>query len=97
MANVRKTIVKQVMGFLEERFPQGIQMFDSRNLVGDEMINIYSLGGVYIDYAIYYYYIEIFGLTDSEFLLIDEWWSDAFGNKISKDWREKLEKIGEKE
>lgn len=93
MTSVRKTIVEQVMEFLEERFPAGIQMFDNRNFAGDEMKNIYDFSGVSIDYAVCYDYIEIFGLTYSEFLLIDEWWSNAFRNKISKNWREKLEKV----
>lgn len=93
MTNIRKTIVEQVMEFLEERFPKGIQMFDNHNWAGDEMANIYNFSGVEIDYAICYDYIEIFGLTDSEFSLIDEWWSDAFRNEISKNWREKLEKV----
>ena len=97
MTNVRKTIVKQVMEFLEEQFPKGIQMFDNRNWAGDEMANIYSFSGVSIDYAICYDYVEIFGLTDSEFSLVDEWWNDSFGNEINKDWREELEKIGEVE
>lgn len=93
MTNVRKTIVEQVMEFLEERFPKGIQMFDTQNWAGDEMANIYDFSGVSIDYAIGYDYIEIFGLTYSEFNLIDEWWSSAFRNEISKNWREKLEKV----
>ena len=92
MTNVRKTIVEQVMEFLEEWFPTGIQMFDNKNWAGDEIANIYYFSGVEIDYAADYDYIEIFGLTYSEFRLIDEWWSSAFRNEISKNWREKLEK-----
>ena len=44
-----------------------IQLFDSRNIVGDYMETVYEEDGVTIDYCPYYDYLEIFGLTDEEY------------------------------
>lgn len=49
-----------------------IQLFDSRNLVGDVMETVYEEDGITIDYCPRYWYLEIFGLSDKEYLeLID--------------------------
>ncbi len=61
---------EKVISFLKKRFPDKIQMFDTRNLVGDRMITIYDSNGVVIDYCPGYEYIEIFGLTDDEFAMV---------------------------
>lgn len=50
----------------KEYVPRG-GIFNSRNLVGDEMKNIYCDNGVKVDVCYEYDYIEIFGLTDDEF------------------------------
>lgn len=61
---------ENVISFLKKRFPNKIQMFDTRNFVGDHMITIYDSNGVVIDYCPDYDYIEIFGLTDDEFAIV---------------------------
>ena len=33
--------MEKLIKFLKERFPEGIQMFDTRNIVGDMMETIY--------------------------------------------------------
>lgn len=60
---------ENVISFLKKRFPNKIQMFNTRNFVGDHMITIYDSNGVVIDYCPGYEYIEIFGLTDDEFAI----------------------------
>ena len=42
-------------------------IFDSRNIVGDRMTTIYHRDGLTIDICYFYSYFEVFGLTDSEF------------------------------
>lgn len=59
--------MEKLIEFLKDRFPNGIQMFDTRNIVGDSMVTIYDEDGITVDYCHDYSYIEIFGLTDEEF------------------------------
>ena len=42
-------------------------IFDSRNIVGDTMITLYDRDGLTIDICYGWSYFEVFGLTDSEF------------------------------
>ena len=59
---------KKIIEFLKEYFDgERIQMFYTRNTVGDWMYTIYSDDGITIDYCSGWLYIEIFGLTDEEF------------------------------
>lgn len=64
--------MNKIKKFLKNTFDNGIQAFDTRNIVGDYMINIYNEDGVSIDYAPGYEYIEIFGLTDEEYQELEE-------------------------
>lgn len=59
--------MEKLIAFLKEEFPEGIQMFRTRNFVGDPMVNIYDEDGIQVDYCHYYGYIEIFGLSAEEF------------------------------
>lgn len=59
--------MEKLIEFLKNRFPNGIQMFDTRNLVGDLMETIYDEDGIVVDYCYYCEYIEVFGLIDEEF------------------------------
>ena len=43
-------------------------IFSTRNFAGDPMKTVYSEGDVIVDYCGSYDYIEIFGLTDDEFV-----------------------------
>lgn len=58
---------ENVIEFLKTEFPERIQMFNTRNIVGDVMLRIYDKDGIQIDYCYRYTYIEIFGLTETEF------------------------------
>lgn len=64
--------LSKVVKFLCQEFPSGVQMFDTRNIVGDPMENIYSEDGIDIDYCYAYNYIEVFGLTEEEFIFLNQ-------------------------
>ena len=63
--------IKKLIEFLKKKFPNGIQMFDTRNFVGDQMFTIYNEDGFVVDYCYEYGYIEVFGLSDEEFNILD--------------------------
>jgi len=68
-----KVTAEDIIEFLQKEFDgRKIQMFDSRNVVGDRMCNIYRKGNVSIDYCPGWDYIEIFGLTGKEFNTVME-------------------------
>ena len=63
--------IKKLIEFLKKKFPNGIQMFDTRNFVGDQMFTIYNEDGFVVDYCYEYGYIEVFGLSDEAFNRLD--------------------------
>lgn len=63
---------KNVIKFLKTKFSKGIEMFNTRNIVGDVMVRIYDKDGIQIDYCYQYRYIEIFGLTETEFKAVQK-------------------------
>ena len=42
-------------------------IYNSRNIVGDQMINLYDDGDLAIDICYNYSYFEVFGLSNKEF------------------------------
>lgn len=64
-------LIMDIILFLKERFPDGIQMFSTRNHACDVVRPIYDYNGVRIGYCSAYEYIEIFGLNPYEFQYID--------------------------
>ena len=58
--------IDKLKKFLQENYPN-IQAFNTRNIIGDYMENVYDEDNIQVDYAPEYGYIEIFGLTDEEF------------------------------
>lgn len=66
----KSKVIQHVVNFLMVEFPNGIQMFNSRNIVGDEMETIFQSRDVSIDYCNDYDYIEIFGLSEPEFQMV---------------------------
>ena len=60
----------RVKQFLTTKFPKGIQVFNSRNLVGDYMENIYKADSIVIDWSEHWNYIEIFGVNSEEYQYI---------------------------
>ncbi len=49
-------------------------IFNSRNIVGDEMFTVYNQDGLVIDICYRYGYLEVFGLSDEEFYKLREFY-----------------------
>lgn len=54
--------LQKLIDFLNKAFPDKEQTFFSRNLVGDNMTEIYDHDGILVDLCCYWGYIEVFGL-----------------------------------
>lgn len=50
-------------------------IFDSQNIVGDWMTNIYNDNGLAIDICYRWSYFEVFGLSDDEFNKLKEFYN----------------------
>lgn len=61
----------ELIVFLRNMFPNGIQMLDTRNISGDSMKTIYYYDGICVNYCSHYNYIEIFGLSEEEFEIVN--------------------------
>lgn len=72
-----KNIIQKCYGVAE------CGIFDSRNIIGDPMDNIYDEDGLQIDICFRYEYFEVFGLTDDEFMELK-----AFYNELVRKDRE---------
>lgn len=59
--------LEKLKKFLKEKFADGIQMFNTKNWIGDSTVTIYYEDGIQIDFCQEYDYVEIFGLTNEEF------------------------------
>jgi hypothetical protein len=57
----------------------GIQIFDSRNICGDSMETIYCKDGITIDYAYGYGYIEVFGLNQCDYVVLEKAYQECTG------------------
>ena len=55
-------------------------IYDSRNVVGDWMTNIYTDGDLTIDICYPYSYFEAFGLSDEEFAELARYYSQLGDN-----------------
>lgn len=60
--------IEKLREFLVNNGYKGKQTFDSRNVAGDLMATIYEEDGITVDECHYYDYLEIFGLTEEEYL-----------------------------
>ena len=56
----------KVLDYIKANYYSGIQVFCSRNTVGDQMETVWNEDGVVIDYCPYYDYLEVIGLTEDE-------------------------------
>lgn len=65
-----KSRQENVANFLNARFSEGIQAFDTPNVVGDPVTRIYDFQGVYINYCEYWGYIDVIGLNKEEWKYI---------------------------
>lgn len=61
---------------IKEYFNDGdCGIYDSRNIVGDPMVNIYDDGDLTIDICYSYSYFEVFGLSDDEFVELEKYYN----------------------
>jgi hypothetical protein len=58
--------LKKVLDFIKANYDSGIQVYFTRNIVGDNMDVVYQEDGMTIEYCPGYWYLEVFGLTDEE-------------------------------
>ena len=54
-------------------------IYNSLNLVGDDMTNIYDEDGLIIDICYHWSYFEVFGLSDEEFKTLEEYYDQIKG------------------
>lgn len=68
MENERKKEFKKVKQIIKENIDDArCWLFDTRNIVGDPMMNLYEGKYFSLDMCYYYSYFEVFGTTDDEF------------------------------
>lgn len=58
--------IEKLKKFLQKFYPN-YQVFNTRNLAGDAMYNVYTEDGIQVDECFEWGYIEIFGLAEEEF------------------------------
>lgn len=77
--------MEALKAFLKKNFPDGIQMFNTPNLAGDYMEEIYEDGEIYVLFAPSYGYIEVFGLTNEQFEELENecFWDTKSGKTIA--------------
>ena len=57
-------------------------MFNTRNVVGDAMTNIYDENGLIVDICYDYMYFEVFSLSDNEFVELLKYYNSLRGGKF---------------
>lgn len=66
---------------IKEYYKEGdCGIYDSRNIVGDWMTNIYDDGDLTIDICYSYSYFEVFGLSNKEFDELVRYYSELGDN-----------------
>ena len=70
---------KEIIEKFYEQAECGI--YNSRNLVGDPMVNIYNDGTLSIDVCFHYGYFEVFGLSETEFSELANFYSSLAERK----------------
>ena len=59
-------------------------IYNTRNLVGDEVGTLYNEDGLCIDACCFYSYFEVFGLSDEEFEELKEYYK-SLGNYVEEE------------
>ena len=64
-------------GIIEENIEDATYgIFNTRNIVGDPMSNLYSENGLAVDICYGYSYFEVFGLTKEEFAELSDYYEE---------------------
>ena len=75
------TKLEKAKEIIKEYYKEGdCGIYDSRNIVGDWMTNIYDDGDLTIDICYGYSYFEVFGLSDDEFDELARYYSELGDN-----------------
>lgn len=75
------TKLEKAKEIIKEHYKEGdCGLYDSRNIVGDWMTNIYNNDGLCIDICYGYSYFEVFGLSDEEFDELARYYSQLGDN-----------------
>lgn len=64
--------VINIISFLKECFPGEMQIFNCLGMPNDPKKTIYCNGGVTINFCQYYGYVEVLGLSDEEFKIVEK-------------------------
>lgn len=74
---MRNEVVENVKKVIKDNYDDAdCGIFFTRNLVGDLMGNIYKNGDVEIDICYHWSYFEVFGLTEDEEEVIEEYYEE---------------------
>lgn len=75
------TKLEKAKEIIKEHYKEGdCGLYDSRNIVGDWMTNIYNNDGLCIDICYGYSYFEVFGLSSKEFDELARYYSQLGDN-----------------
>lgn len=75
------TKLEKAKEIIKEHYKDGdCGIYDSRNIVGDWMTNIYNDGDLTIDICYSYSYFEVFGLSNKEFDELARYYSELGDN-----------------
>ena len=76
--DIAKQIIKRYCG--EAR----CGIYNSRNICGDSMSNIFDDGELSIDICYGYEYFEIFGLSDNDFAKLEKFYNSVSGKQPAR-------------
>lgn len=86
MSKTKLEIAKKI---IEENFEDGdCGLYDSRNIVGDEMQTLYSDPALTTDICYGWGYFEVFGLTDEEFSELQKFYKAIDHKNFNPDYDE---------
>lgn len=93
---MNKDRIRRTLKFIQDTYStkgeKDIQIFFTRNIVGDYMETVYEDKDVTIDFAPGYWYVEVFGLsTDEENWIEDNVLVGMSNFEFTASWETKLE------
>ena len=68
MGNGKKRDLEPIKKIIKDNFENGKWgIYNTRNIAGDSMINLYNENGVQVDICMFWEYFEVFGLNKEEY------------------------------
>lgn len=75
------TKLEKAKEIIKEYYKEGdCGIYNSQNIVGDWMTNIYNNDGLCIDICYGYSYFEVFGLSNKEFADLEKYYNELGDN-----------------